>query len=133
MTTYAAIGTTDENTTCDCCGKSNLKMTVVLRDDEGEFYFFGRSCAARATGWKAANLDRQVIAANSKRTEAAARVERFTAYLASTDALQVFMDSNRVAFERHHGGMTRQTAVAWLTEQVAQATAEASIPQRVAA
>lgn len=36
----------DEVTTCECCGKSNLKLTVVLSNGEGEV-FYGRDCAAR--------------------------------------------------------------------------------------
>lgn len=42
------IGINDEVTTCECCGKSNLKCTVVLTNGEGEFHY-GRDCAARAT------------------------------------------------------------------------------------
>ena len=48
-TRYAILGTTDERTSCDCCGKSNLKSTVALDDsDNGETVFFGVTCAARA-------------------------------------------------------------------------------------
>jgi hypothetical protein len=40
-------GVTEDVTTCECCGKSNLKKTVVL--DNGEaFKFYGSDCAARA-------------------------------------------------------------------------------------
>jgi hypothetical protein len=48
---YTFIGTTDERTTCDCCGRSDLKKTVVLKDVEGDFVFFGSVCGARALGW----------------------------------------------------------------------------------
>ncbi len=48
------IGTTDEVTTCSCCGKSGLKATKVFKttDDwqaEGgdEFVFLGSTCASR--------------------------------------------------------------------------------------
>lgn len=45
------IGIDDEVTTCECCGKSNLKCTVVLSTDGGESRF-GRDCAARALAGK---------------------------------------------------------------------------------
>lgn len=46
---YTYEGTSDEVTTCDCCGKTDLKSTVAIHDDEqGETLFFGSTCAARA-------------------------------------------------------------------------------------
>lgn len=50
-TKYKFLGTTDTVTTCDCCGKQNLKKTCVLSyfDQEGNLVeddpsFFGSSC-----------------------------------------------------------------------------------------
>lgn len=43
------LGINDDVTTCECCGKSNLKCTVVLSSDDGMGQVhFGRDCAARA-------------------------------------------------------------------------------------
>jgi hypothetical protein len=130
--TFTTIGTTDDCTTCDCCGKSHLKMTVVLRDDEGEVFFYGRTCAARATGWKAARIEREILAADHKRAELIAQAERYRGYLATDEGLARFMDANRVAFDRHHGGMTRANAIQWLQENLTRAETEAALPQRVA-
>lgn len=44
------VGVTDEITVCECCNKSNLKKAVVLQQ-EGEYKFFGMTCAARALGY----------------------------------------------------------------------------------
>lgn len=44
---YRILGINDDVTTCECCGKSNLKKTVVLGSDSGEVHF-GVDCAARA-------------------------------------------------------------------------------------
>jgi hypothetical protein len=41
------LGINDEVTTCECCGKTNLKKTVVLGTETGELRY-GTSCAARA-------------------------------------------------------------------------------------
>jgi hypothetical protein len=49
---YTFIGTTDEVTTCGCCGRSDLKGTIVLQAvDGGEFVFFGSTCGEKAQGW----------------------------------------------------------------------------------
>lgn len=48
---FVFLGTTDEVTACDCCGKSNLKSTVVF-DVAGEIVHYGSTCAARHTGRK---------------------------------------------------------------------------------
>ncbi len=45
-----ALGTTDAVTTCDCCGKVNLKLTVAMELDDGQIVHYGRVCAARNTG-----------------------------------------------------------------------------------
>lgn len=43
------IGINDDVTTCECCGRTNLKCTVVLETDHGDQRHYGRDCAARAT------------------------------------------------------------------------------------
>ena len=49
---YKVVGITDDVTTCEHCGKKNLKKTVVLRDREsGDEIFVGTSCAAMMLGW----------------------------------------------------------------------------------
>lgn len=51
---YGLIGSTDDVTTCDCCGKQNLKKTVILsildddNNDNGDYAFFGSTCAENA-------------------------------------------------------------------------------------
>ena len=42
------LGTSDEVSTCDCCGRKDLKSTVALSIDDGEAVYFGVTCAARA-------------------------------------------------------------------------------------
>lgn len=46
MGNWRILGKNDEVTTCECCGKTNLKLTVVLTDGEREVRY-GRDCAAR--------------------------------------------------------------------------------------
>jgi hypothetical protein len=43
------LGTTDDVTTCECCGRTNLKNTVALLMGEAdEPVFYGVVCAAKA-------------------------------------------------------------------------------------
>lgn len=71
MTAYMIHGTTDEVTTCACCGKKNLRNTVVLEvvegDNAGDLLHFGSMCAARAMGQKMSRAD--VVLAHAKRAQ----------------------------------------------------------------
>lgn len=42
------LGTDDAVNTCDCCGKSGLKSTVIV-DVDGEVMHYGSVCATRHT------------------------------------------------------------------------------------
>jgi len=46
---FKILGTDDSVNTCDCCGKSNLKSTVIV-DVDGEILHYGSTCATRHTG-----------------------------------------------------------------------------------
>ena len=69
MRQFQFLGTTDEHTSCDCCGKKNLKSTVAIRNLEtGEDVFFGVTCAARALKLQVAEVRKG--AADADRAEA---------------------------------------------------------------
>jgi hypothetical protein len=75
---YRVLGTTDDVTTCECCGRADLKGTVALQwtldgEDVGGPVFFGCVCAARAVGEPAKAIK---AAAKSADDEKAARVQR---------------------------------------------------------
>ncbi len=40
------LAITDETTTCECCGKTNLKRVVVIEKDNGDVVRYGSDCAA---------------------------------------------------------------------------------------
>lgn len=44
------LGTDDSVTTCDCCGRTELKSTVAIETAAGEVVHYGCVCAARALG-----------------------------------------------------------------------------------
>ena len=67
---YAIHGTTDEVTVCACCGKKNLRNTVVLEVVEGvnagDIMHFGSHCAARALGQSKSKAELIVIQAKRR-------------------------------------------------------------------
>jgi hypothetical protein len=69
---YTIQGITDERNECDCCGRTNLKNTVALTDNEsGETVYFGVTCAARARGQSAREINQAVRDAEARAAKAA--------------------------------------------------------------
>lgn len=76
--TFREIGLTDERDTCECCGRTNLKVAVVLQEiedggDAGAFVFFGTTCAARALR-RGVKETRKAVKDAQKAAERAARL-----------------------------------------------------------
>jgi hypothetical protein len=42
------MGISDDVTTCECCGRSELRKTVALGDENGGIKYYGCDCAAKA-------------------------------------------------------------------------------------
>lgn len=94
MTTTRSIkflGCNDEQLSCDCCGRTDLKKTVVL-DIDGEVVRYGTSCAANAIGWDAKDVRSEAKEAQDEinrqawivsETKARAESDRWTAWLNS--------------------------------------------------
>ncbi len=69
------LGTSDDVTTCDCCGRTGLKSTVALCiDDSDDVLYYGVVCAARALKTTA-----KVVRAETKAADDAARDARLRA------------------------------------------------------
>lgn len=49
MTMKRILGICDSVTTCECCGRTNLKRTIVIGSEEGEAYY-GSVCASKFLG-----------------------------------------------------------------------------------
>ncbi len=64
------LGTSDEVSTCECCGRADLKSTVAISIDGGDAVYFGVVCAARAIGRKSAEVKSATAAADRAKTEA---------------------------------------------------------------
>lgn len=54
------LGISDEVTTCECCGRQNLKRTVVLGSEDGQRYY-GTDCAAAALLGRKSSKNNRII------------------------------------------------------------------------
>lgn len=96
---FRVLGTTDDVTTCELCGREDLRGTVVLEtidadgNGTGDLVHYGSDCGARAAGWTTREMGRRVTAANKAAHEAAmaalnanvaARHAAYAAYLIAT-------------------------------------------------
>lgn len=77
---FKVIGTTDDVTECEHCGRVDLKGTIILGilDEDGnvaDTTYFGAVCGARAAGWTTKEIRKLASAADRAAAEAA-RIER---------------------------------------------------------
>lgn len=80
---FKILGTDDAVNTCDCCGKTNLKATVIVEVD-GEVLHYGSVCATRHTGLNGKEIKVAVKNAEDGRRQAAQKAYRATPeYLAA--------------------------------------------------
>lgn len=69
---FRVLGSDDSVHTCDCCGKSNLKVTFAIEMIEtGEILRYGSVCVTRNTGRKKGELNRMKEAYEMERIKAA--------------------------------------------------------------
>lgn len=91
---FRVLGTTDDVTTCELCGRDELRGTVVLEvldvegNGTGELCHYGSACGAKAAGWSTREVVTAAKAADDARRAAedraaeARRAARFEAYAA---------------------------------------------------
>jgi hypothetical protein len=91
---FRVLGTTDDVTTCELCGRDELKGTVVLAvlDDDsnrtGEVVYYGAQCGAKAAGWTTRQVRDAAKAADRNRRDAeeAERRAKHRAWITDRDA-----------------------------------------------
>lgn len=94
---FKVLGTTDDVTECEHCGRVELKGTIVLLplDADGNAdadpVYYGAVCGARAAGTKTADLRKAASAADRAKVEAARAEHQRLATI----------ESNRVAALRY--------------------------------
>lgn len=91
-----ALGTDDSITTCDCCGKVNLKFTVAMELDDGQIVHYGQVCAGRNTGKTRPQINAE-ISAHKQAQRTAARAE-FSSHPAYTAERAKFAERSALPF-----------------------------------
>lgn len=97
------LGTTDDVTTCECCGKANLKSTVAIELQDGDdAVYYGVTCAARALKATVKDVKAGTKRADDERREAemAAKRARDEAEFAKWDAFTRAHSTARELCER---------------------------------
>lgn len=79
MATARFLGTTDDVTTCDCCGRTNLKSTVAISIDDADPVYYGVTCAAHALNCSAKHVRAESRRADDERERAAEERRRAAA------------------------------------------------------
>jgi predicted nucleic acid-binding Zn ribbon protein len=87
---YRIKGTTDECTTCEKCGRSDLKKTIVLAildadGNEEDYTYYGSDCAARALGTKQTSVKQMADFADYERPYQIARAKEEIAVYSALD------------------------------------------------
>lgn len=67
---FKILGTDDAVNTCDCCGKTNLKATVIV-EVNGEILHYGSVCATRHTGKNKSQIAHEIEVARVNKQAAA--------------------------------------------------------------
>jgi hypothetical protein len=74
---YTVLGVNDECTTCDCCGRRDLKRTVVMEHaGDGHISRMGVGCAAEALRISPARVKKLAVAKQSEAEIRAAEISR---------------------------------------------------------
>lgn len=122
---YRYLGTTDDTTACEQCGKIELKSTVVLQpldldgNPEGDPVYYGSTCAARALAVKGGGREVTLRARGGHHDtlNAAACARRMLAHYGLPESGDLDRDTLREAMTRYihqHPGMVelvRETGI----------------------
>lgn len=106
---YRYLGTTDDSTECEKCGKIELKSTVVLQPldeegtPEGDPVYYGSTCAARALAVKGGGREVTLRARGGHHDtlNAATDARRMLAHYGLPEAGDVDQDTLREAMVRY--------------------------------
>lgn len=89
---YKTLGTTEDWDSCDCCGRANLKVYVVMENlEDGEVCRFGTGCAAKLEQVPATVIKAEGREADRARREAE-RAEQAKRQAAETADWFAFLD-----------------------------------------
>lgn len=119
---HRVLGFDEAITTCDCCGKSNLKGTFAIERADGEILHYGSVCVTRHTNKPAKVVRKEATDAMASRREAARQEVRQHPTFAAYEA--------RMEEARKAGLLARPFMEFCRAEREAQEAAQAEIALR---
>lgn len=125
------VGITDTATTCDACGREDLRATYVLRDESANFVFYGSECATRAVGRTRGQLTKEALSAATRSADARELLDTWSRFIRpdGTADVAAFLTRNPTA----RRGRNDAELSAYLLATVDGFTAQAdAIPRAVA-
>ena len=106
MATVKFLGINDDVTTCEKCGKTDLKRTVAIQLEDGSIANYGCDCAARAL-----HTSKKLVAATTRELNyIGEKVTILNKWIAAGHSLQVCRDGmwNKYGFNGEvKGGILR--------------------------
>lgn len=93
---FKVLGYEEAFTTCDCCGKANLKGTFAVERQDGEILHYGCVCVTRHTGKAAKAVRKEAQDAVQARLDAASNELRVHPATLAERAKLVELQSARV-------------------------------------
>ena len=92
MSSKRVLGISEEVTTCECCGRTGLKSTVIVGTEDGEAYY-GSTCASYFVHGKRTSRDGAKIVeqARAAQIKIAHATDRFVALWTIVDAFEDYL------------------------------------------
>lgn len=118
-----ALLITDEVTTCDCCGRADLKRTVLMRLDCGGLVNYGTTCAARNSGKDQRQIKKEI--ADNRQAQIDAAYDE----LRETPAMKAWYDKRIELYAKYKG---RLSSAEWARMIAPEANAVELVKQQIA-
>jgi hypothetical protein len=113
----------DSVTTCDCCGRTELKATVAMQLSDGGILHYGRTCAARNSGKDQRQIKKE-IAANRR-----AQIDAAYDELRETPAMQAWYSKRIEIYAKYKG---RLSSTEWARMIAPESDAVELVKQQIA-
>jgi hypothetical protein len=112
----------DTITTCECCGRTELKATVAMQLSDGGILHYGRTCAARNSGKNQKQIKTEIYAEQTRqenrRRKMQSNAEALAAYLAD-DLNHTGLEVQRRNYHQTGGFSVNGKFQAWLEARAA--------------
>ena len=87
------LGITNDVTQCSCCGRNDLKATVIIANEDGEIIgYFGSTCARSYVTGTGTEIEKRAKRITRERREMKAEIERQVTSIMALDRDMINME-----------------------------------------